>query len=186
MKKVVIYILLLGLFQACVIIHTPGFNSGYNRLSDEEQEQICYINSVNEIPCQNDGRIIAITADQLSFLLKKKENVLLYVWSPHCSSSVCVSLKTIQDYCDSVNICLYVLTEYYTDAWVQNKYLSNPMLSINHFYYGTNYCNLYLRRFFAEIIPKDSAQDILFNRFIWFSKGDFVQSYEKVEDIDVM
>lgn len=112
--------------------------------------------------------------------------MLLYVWSPHCSSSVCVSLKTIQDYCDSVNICLYVLTEYYTDAWVQNKYLSKPMLSINHFYYGTNYCNLYLRRFFAEIIPKDSAQDILFNRFILFSKGDFVQSYEKVEDIDVM
>ena len=77
MKKVVIYILLLGLFQTCVIIHTPGFNSGYNRLSDEEQEQICYINSVNEIPCQNDGRIIAITADQLSFLLKKKEKLSL-------------------------------------------------------------------------------------------------------------
>ena len=110
MKKFLLYLLVAVTIQSCAIVHTPGFNSGYKRLTAEEQHKICFVSSVDEIPDHNDGRIMAITADQLSVLLKKHENTLLYLWSPHCSSSVCIPLSTIQDYCDKSNLQLYVLT----------------------------------------------------------------------------
>lgn len=135
MKKFLLYLLVAVTIQSCAIVHTPGFNSGYKRLTAEEQHKICFVSSVDEIPDHNDGRIMAITADQLSVLLKKHENTLLYLWSPHCSSSVCIPLSTIQDDCDKANLQLYVLTEYYTDALLQSDFLSHTMLSVNEFYY---------------------------------------------------
>ena len=185
MKKILISGLLSVMLQACVIIHTPGFNSGYKRLMYEEKEQIHFVSSVDEIPHQNDGRIMAITANQLTEMLNNNEKTLLYLWSPHCSSNVCVSLKNIQDFCDKANIHLYVLTEYYTDAFLQNKLLSNPMLSVNEFYYKTSYCNLYMKRFLSELMPKERKQSVSYNRFLLFLNGQYSQSYEKIEEIDM-
>lgn len=183
MKRVLVFLSLIVLFQACAIIHTPGFNSGYKRLPTDEQGKICFVSSVDEIPDQNNGKIMAITANQLSVLLARSGNTLLYLWSPHCSSSVCIPLKTIQDFCDSVNLNLYVLTEYYTDAFLQNEFLSRPMLSVNEFYYKTSYCNSYMKRFLSELIPNDQLQSVSHHRFLLFSNEHLVQSYEKAEDI---
>ena len=183
MKKVFIFLVLTFVFQACAIFRTPGFNSGYKRLTAEEQKRICFVSSVEEIPNQNDGRIMAVTAEQLSALLKKGDTTLLYLWSPHCSSSVCVSLKVVQDYCDQANLSLYVLTEYYTDAFTQIEFLSRPMLSVNDFYYKTSYCNSYMKRFLSELIPDDKRESDSNHRFLLFSKGCFVQSYERMEDV---
>ena len=151
----------------------------------EEKEQIHFVSSVDEIPHQNDGRIMAITANQLTEMLNNNDKTLLYLWSPHCSSNVCVSLKNIQDFCDKANIHLYVLTEYYTDAFLQNKLLSNPMLSVNEFYYKTSYCNLYMKRFLSELIPEERKQSVSYNRFLLFLNGQYSQSYEKIEEIDM-
>lgn len=181
MKKFLLYLLITVTFQSCAIVHTPGFNSGFKRLTSEEQNKICFVSSVDEIPDHNDGRIMAITADQLSVLLKKHENTLLYLWSPHCSSSVCIPLSTIQDYCDKSNLQLYVLTEYYTDALLQSDFLSHTMLSVNEFYYKTSYCNSYMKRFLSELIPGDQKESVFQHRFLLFSKGRFVKSYEKME-----
>ena len=186
MKKLLLYIGLTVILQACAIVHTPGFNSGYNRLSPEEQKHICFVNSVDEIPDKNDGRIMAVTANQLSALLGKNDYTLLYFWSSHCSSSSCIPLKAVQDYCNKANIHLYVLTEYYTDAFTQNDVLSHPMLSINEFYYKTSYCNSYKKRFLSELIPNDKRQSDSCHRFLLFSKENFIQSYERIEDIEIL
>ena len=183
MKKILLFLVTTIVFQSCAIVRTPGFNSGYKRLTAEEQKQICFVSSVEEIPNQNDGRIMAVTAEQLSVLLKKKGTTLLYLWSPHCSSSVCVSLKAVQDYCDQANLSLYVLTEYYTDAFTQIEFLSRPMLSVNEFYYKTSYCNSYMKRFLSELIPDDKRESDSNHRFLLFSRGSFVQSYERMEDV---
>ena len=183
MKKVLVFLVLTFVFQACAIVRTPGFNSGYNRLTAEEQKRVCFVSSVEEIPVRNDGRIMAVTAEQLLALLKKKDTTLLYLWSPHCSSSICVSLKAVQDYCNQANLPLYVLTEYYTDAFTQNEFLLRPMLSVNEFHYKTSYCNSYMKRFLSELIPDDKRESDLNHRFLLFSKGSFVQSYERMEDI---
>ena len=183
MKKILLFLVITFVLQACAIVRTPGFNSGYKRLTAEEQKQICFVSSVEEIPNQNDGRIMAVTAEQLSVLLKKNGTTLLYLWSPHCSSSVCVSLKAVQDYCDQANLSLNVLTEYYTDAFTQIEFLSRPMLIVNEFYYKTSYCNSYMKRFLSELIPDDKRESDSNHRFLLFSKGSFVQSYERMEDV---
>lgn len=183
MKKVLVFLALTFVFQACAIFRTPGFNSGYKRLTADEQKRVCFVSSVEEIPDRNDGRIMAVTAEQLSALLKKNDTTLLYVWSPHCSSSSCVSLKAVQDYCDQANLPLYVLTEYFTDAFTQNEFLSRPMLSVNEFHYKTSYCNSYMKRFLSELIPDDKRESDSNHRFLLFSKGSLVQSYEKIEDV---
>ena len=183
MKKVLVFLALTFVFQACAIFRTPGFNSGYKRLTAEEQKRICFVSSVEEIPDRNDGRIMAVTAEQLSTLLKKNDTTLLYLWSPRCSSSSCVSLKAVQDYCDQAKLPLYVLTEYYTDAFPQNELLSRPMLSVNEFHYKTSYCNSYMKRFLSELIPDDNRESDSNHRFLLFSKGSFVQSYERMKDV---
>lgn len=183
MKRVLVFLALIVLFHACAIMHTPGFNSGYKRLTADEQKRVCFVSSVEEIPDRNDGRIMAVTAEQLSALLKKNDTTLLYVWSPHCSSSSCVSLKAVQDYCDQANLPLYVLTEYFTDAFTQNEFLSRPMLSVNEFHYKTSYCNSYMKRFLSELIPDDKRESDSNHRFLLFSNEHFEQSYEKIEDI---
>ena len=183
MKKILLFLVLTFVFQACAIVRTPGFNSGYKRLTAEEQKRVCFVSSVEEIPVRNDGRIMAVTAEQLLALLKKNDTALLYLWSPHCSSSVCVSLKAVQDYCDKAHLPLYVLTEYYTDAFTQIEFLSRPMLSVNEFHYKTSYCNSYMKRFLSELIPDDKRESDSNHRFLLFSKGSLVQSYEKIEDV---
>ena len=183
MKKSLLYLLVAVTIQSCAIYHTPGFNSGYKRLTAEEQNKVCFVSSVDEIPDQNDGRIMAVTAKQLSALLTRTENALLYLWSPHCSSSVCIPLSTIQDYCDKSNLQLYVLTEYYTDAFMQNDFLTHPMLSVDELHYKTSYCNSYMKRFLSELIPDNQKESVSHHRFLLFSKGSFVKSYEKMEAI---
>ena len=113
MKKLLLYLLIAVMFQSCAIFHTPGFNSGYKRLTAEEQEKICFLSSFEEIPDQNDGRIMAVTAKQLSALLTRTENALLYLWSPHCSSNVCIPLSTIQDYCDKSDLNQHPASQYH-------------------------------------------------------------------------
>ena len=183
MKKVLIFLVITSVFQACAIFRTPGFNSGYKRLTVEEQKRVCFVSSVEEIPDKNNGRIMAMTAEQLSALLKKNETALLYLWSPHCSSSSCVSLKAVQDYCDQAHLPLWVLTEYYTDAFPQNEFLSRPMLSVNEFHYKTSYCNSYMKRFLSELIPNNPDQCVSHHRFLLFSNERFVQSYDRIEDV---
>lgn len=183
MRKKILFIISIALFQSCALINTPGFNSGYNRLSAEEKSNILFLNPDEEVPCLNDGRIVAVTSSHMSDLLRKKGNVLLYLWSPHCSSDVCVSLKTIQDFCNKANLNLYVLTEYYTDAFLHNSCLSNPLLSINEVHYKTHYCNLYLKKFMSELLPKHKVRETLVNRIFLFSNGEFVQSYEKIDNV---
>ena len=183
MKKILLFLVLTFVFQTCAIVRTPGFNSGYKRLTAEEKKRVCFVSSVEEIPDRNDGRIMAVTADQLSALLKKNDTTLLYVWSSHCSSSSCVSLKAVQDYCDQANLPLYVLTEYFTDAFTQNEFLSRPMLSVNEFHYKTSYCNSYMKRFLSELIPDDKRKSDSNHRFLLFSNERFVQSYEKIEGV---
>lgn len=183
MKKILLFLVITFVFQACAIVRTPGFNSGYKRLTADEQKRVCFVSSVEEIPDRNDGRIMAVTAEQLSELLKKNDTMLLYVWSPHCSSSSCISLKAVQDYCDQANLPLYVLTEYFTDAFTQNEFLSRPMLSVNEFHYKTSYCNSYMKRFLSELIPDDIRESDSNHRFLLFSKGSLVQSYERIEDV---
>ena len=183
MKKILLFLVLTFVFQSCAIVRTPGFNSGYKRLTAEEQKRVCFVSSVEEIPDHNDGRIMAVTAEQLSAVLKKSDTTLLYLWSPHCSSISCVSLKAVQDYCDQANLPVYVLTEYYTDAFTQNEFLSRPMLSVNEFHYKSSYCNSYMKRFLSELIPDDKRENDSNHRFLLFSKGSFVQSYDKMEDV---
>ena len=60
MKKFLLYLLVAVTIQSCAIVHTPGFNSGYKRLTAEEQHKICFVSSVDEIPDHNDGRIIVV------------------------------------------------------------------------------------------------------------------------------
>ncbi|MBR4136115.1 MAG: hypothetical protein IKU03_06885 [Bacteroidales bacterium] len=183
MKKALIFLVITFVFQACAIFRTPGFTSGYKRLTAEEQKRVCYVSSVEEIPDKNNGRIMAVTAEQLSALLKNNDTTLLYLWSPHCSSSSCVSLKAIQDYCGQAHLPLWVLTEYYTDAFTQIEFLSRPMLSVNEFRYKTNYCNSYMKRFLSELIPDDKRESNSNHRFLLFSRGSFVQSYDRIEDV---
>jgi hypothetical protein len=183
MKKILLFLVMTFVFQACAIFRTPGFNSGYKRLTAEEKKRVCFVSSEEEIPDRNDGRIMAVTAEQLSALLKINDTTLLYVWSPHCSSSSCVSLKAVQDYCDQAKLTLFVLTEYYTDAFTQIEFLLRPMLSVNEFHYKTNYCNSYMKRFLSELIPDDKRESDSNHRFLLFSNERFVQSYDRIEDV---
>ena len=171
MPRNIILSILLCTLSSCVILNTPGFYSGYKKLSPAEKSQIIFASpEQNVCGLPNDKKLYSITAAQLLNCLRSNDTSLVYFWSPNCHSEVCISLPTAQHYCNRHNYKLYVVAQYY-DFEKTNPQNTNPLpiFTANHKHYGTDYCNAYNNRFLKELrtdanLPKDDRYD----RFYFF------------------
>ncbi len=97
MSKNIIYIIVVILFSSCIITNTPGFYSGYSKLTEQEKNNIVFTEPDFDIcNLQNDGKIYSTTGTQLQNCILKQQKSLVYIWSPHCSSENCYSLDLMQ------------------------------------------------------------------------------------------
>lgn len=130
----------------------------------DEKTSICNLD--------NDQRIYSITAAHLLSCMKENESSIVYLWSPNCHGSACISLKAAEDYCRKNNSRLYIITEYYDPEKIRIQNNAGvPILSVNHQYYKTDYCNKYMRLFTKELIRnRKLSQEDLLNRFFVFKK----------------
>jgi hypothetical protein len=177
-KKYFLYVLSV-LLSGCVITNTPGFFSGYKKLTNSQKQSIVFIDDTTSIcAINNDQRIYSITATHLLNCLKNNETSIVYFWSPNCHSKSCISLSAAEQYCIEKKYTLYIITEYYDleKTKAQNN-SSRPILSVNHKYYKTDYCNKYMKLFTNELIhDKTLSSEDLNNRFFVFKADSLIRT----------
>ena len=185
MNKIYFLLILIVLFTSCVITKTPGFYSGYWTLSATEKDSIIFVTPQSYIrDLKNDRKIYAINGIQLRDFLGTIDTSVVYFWSPNCSSDNCISLKACQDFCDSKNYHLLVVSNYYDfdKMQIQNEALfPHPMFSVDEKYYNTKYCNKYNKLFISDLlVGQKIKEDDLYNRFMIFKKGILLKSVSNI------
>lgn len=176
-------LLLTGTLSSCIITNTPGFYSGYKKLSAPEKSQVVITTEETSVcSLSNDRKIYAITSGQLLKCLEQNDTSVVYFWSPNCHSDVCISLSAAQYYCDKKGYHLYVITEYYDFAKTNPQNTNpTPVLSVNHQYYKTDYCNGYMRKFTAGLsrgsVPRKNQSG---KRFFFFKKGQLIATQQRL------
>jgi len=191
MKKVAVIFNILGIagilsLHSCITI--DGLTSGYSRLSEEDKNQIVFSDAQDNI-CElsKNGKIYAITGDQLYKCIETQENVMVYKWVPHCTGSHCYLLSYVQSYCDSHGFTLYVIADYYdsTRMFREQENISLPLFSANEKYYKTKYRNRYTKLFVKDLIKDEKlAKEIWYKNMLIFSYGKLTAYSLKLEDDD--
>jgi len=176
MKISVIALVASFLFQGCIITNTPGFHSGYKKLTIEERKQIIFLSANEILPNENSKLIFAINAQNLLRLIQQKDTTLVYIWGPHCHSSACISLNSAQQACDNKGYNLLVVAEYYDiEEFSRQPILQNPLFIINHKYYKTDYCPRYSRLFSSDLRQGTKLSDSTkYSRYYLFKGSKFI------------
>ena len=140
------------------------------------------------MPATNNGNIYAVTGHQFKQLLSLSKTAIVYVWAPHCHSNSCIPLQAIQSACAKRNLDLYILVEYYTDAFSQDyNVLAHPLFSVNEKYYHTVYCNAYMKQFITDLLDSavvKSNDDLLYKRFYLFSDGNLQKVFDSLDEME--
>jgi len=173
------------LLSSCIITNTPGFYSGYKKLTPQQKEKVVFVdtNRHTALPQYDENKLVAITANHLHELLQKNDTSVVYVWKPHCPAPSCLPLSTVYDYCQQHRYQLYVVLEYYSDMdntllQISERY---HVYSINYKYYKTDYCPKYVNRFVKQMvkgykIPKSAD----YFRYYFFKQDRYIGSKEKL------
>jgi hypothetical protein len=177
MMKNLLYLLpVLFAFSGCVITNTSGFYSGYKKLSDKEKAKVIFTPPAENICARvNDNNIYAITGSQLLNCLKDNDTSVVYRWSPHCHSDMCITIETAQRYCDKMKYKLYIVADYYDMEIIERQHtIPGPLYIANHQYYKADFCGKYNKRFTADLLKGATLnKEERFGRFQFF-KGDKV------------
>ncbi len=126
-------------------------------------------------------KVYIINAAQLKHCISKTINSLVYIWAPKCKSKVCYPLNLLQQQCDKENFELFIVAEYYDYELMQFNYkIEKPIFGIDTEHYQSNLTSKYLSEFLYELTDTTKVN----GRFISFRKGNFVKSFETIEEIN--
>ncbi|WP_196885658.1 hypothetical protein [Aureivirga sp. CE67] len=126
--------------------------------------------------------IYKIHGEELKSCLNNYDKSIIYLWSPNCTSDVCIPLDLAQDYCDQNNIELFVVAEYYDAKKMKENYtIERPIFSIDTKFYKTDLTNKYLRAFFEDVTNQKMKD---FEKFYFFEKDELKSSVDYLEKND--
>lgn len=159
MKKtflILLYISALFFLHSCIV--DLGIKTRYKKLTDSDKTKVVFLDTnltnINEL--KNDGKIYAITGQQLLKSIEEMENVMVYKWKPYCSSEFCYPLTFIQNYCDSNGLILFVIVDHYDPQLMFTEIdITKPLFSINEKYYKTCSRTKLSKKFFYDIIKDE-------------------------------
>lgn len=177
MNKIIAFVVIL-FFSQCSSI--SGFYSGYKQLTEEQKRHVIF-QKLNICSLENNNKIHAINATQLKECLKLNKKSLVYTWSPHCYSEVCILIAACQDYCDKNDYELYVVADYYDWETMEGQNVAKkPIFTIDHKYYKTDYANKYQRLFIQDLTDNKQFGKNEFGRFFIFEKDKLVERRNKL------
>lgn len=157
------------------IKETPGFGSGFDRLTKTDQEKIRFMGEEPSLPAASKETISVVNGAQiLQKIQQSNQASLLYFWAPFCSSESCIDPSFVLEYCAQNNLELVLIMEYLDSAvleqWESKNYASYAY-GVDFRYYKTNYCPKYMKRFKKDLMGPSTAAGK--SRLIVFQKGEF-------------
>jgi hypothetical protein len=189
MIKILTLLLIIQLLSNCVVVNINGLKSGYKTLTIAEKTKIVDLNekiSINDL--SKSDTIYRISSKSIeSYIENLKGELVVYLWSPNCSSSYCYSIDYVQKMCRERNQKLIVLVEYFDMNQIRSQNLDNldfPLFSINSEFYRTDFCNKYVSRFFSDLLNIEKVPDeILYKNYFLFDDGKFVKSLTDIVNL---
>lgn len=183
-KFIISTIVVLSIISSCTIKGSfRGLYSYYkttNRESPDllrkaKPDSVCYYTNEN-----GNSKVIIVTGLDIKKCISKSKEALVYIWRPNCSSQICLPLEIVQNYCNSKNIDLFIVAEYYDSKKMQIKWnIKRPIYGIDTKYYRTSLTKKYLERFLKDLEIKTISEDT----YLYFKNGEFSKSGESIYDI---
>ncbi len=186
MKLAYLFSLLLFAFllESCFISiqkEIPGLKSGYYNLSNDNLKSI---NLTKEVYPRT---LNAITGSDLSKLLSLKDSSMVYIWSPDCSSDVCIPLFVFTQYCFSQNLEPIIVVEYINlEKTLPQFDDTSTYYLINFLKYQTDFVNKYKKKIKCEMINNSSVniRQTLGHRYYKFIGNSFLSSQLSINELE--
>lgn len=174
--KNICFVLLVLFCSSCFYGSFKGLTSGYK--TEKEYLNIVFLDSIENIEKLDSQTIYSLNGETLKKEISKHKNSLVYFWSINCYSEYCHPLHVVQSYCNDNDMKLFVVIDYYDkDLITVFGQTKNPLLSINHLYYKTNFVNKYNKKFLNDLIGFELSDSLSWKRYYYF-EGD---KFKKVE-----
>ncbi|HQW55996.1 MAG TPA: hypothetical protein PK076_07705 [Saprospiraceae bacterium] len=155
-----------------------GLTSYYKKTSELNSDLIQEPSSDTSLEYRSDV-VYRITGSYLKQQIINENKVLIYLWSPNCSSSICIPLNVLQKYAIEHKLDLYVVATYYDYEQMNKVYnLVHPIYSIDVEYYKSNLTSRYLKKFLKDLMPE---RDILpEEHYLIFERGKMVRALKMI------
>lgn len=181
-----ILLTILLLTSCSALLNTPGFYSGFDKLSEDQKGRICFIDSIQQLEaCNNNYK--AISGHILYEMLPDKDTTLLILWRPECASDACMPLSTIVDFCVSTNYNYIIVPDFYEVLFnSQIETYNGELYFMNHKYYDSNFNPKVRDRFINDIVSHFNADynDLMGHRFSFFVGNKQIHTFEYLEDME--
>ena len=172
--------------MSCIKVSFKGLYSYYNVANKEKPTIFFKTNDLNLICSKkkdSNYKVLIINGSSLKQCIKENTKSIIYMWSPNCHSKNCIPLQLIQKHCEENNYKLYVVSEYYDSDKMDYEYgLSNSLYAIDTEFYKTDLTTKYLDKFFKDI-DLNLVVSSTYNRYFYFEKDKFIQSFDSIDEI---
>lgn len=175
--KIFVLLSAMSCGEYALIAIKPPYTPRYDELTNQQKQQVEVLDkSVSICNLQNEGKVLAINAAQLSAYLAENDTSVLYVWSANCKSGTCILVEAAQEYCDTHDYNLFILSENYNLPVIEAQNKSHfPMLAANHEYYDTYRNDKRAKRFVKELMGKENPLSKTHQgRFLIFYKDELI------------
>lgn len=184
-KKIVVLVLLTILTTSCSIKgNFKGLYSYYEK-TKKEIPNVLIKGEANLNLCEshNQNKVIITNGLMLQKCLKQSPKALVYMWSPLCKAKVCYPLSLVQGYCNTHQLDLYVVAEYY-DAMQMGtpQDIQKPILGIDIQYYKSNHTKIYTTKFLQDIGIQNPQMESG-QRYFLFENGSFTNAFISMYEI---
>ena len=174
--------ILLMVFTITSCIQISGLTSGYSHLSKQQKERVVKLKGqISDI--QDRSNVYAVTVEQVREFLSTHEKVIVYDYTPFCTSDNCVSPNWLKEFCDEKGAELLVIANIYDDLF-QSLSPHFPMLIIDVDEYGTKRRSKYIDAFYNPLLGK-SQKEINYALYHYFHKGMYMESSNNIKDIRI-
>lgn len=174
---------ILNSLLTCLVLSScqiSGLTSGYNHLSKQEKEKvITYNGKIDDI--SNYSNVYTVTVEQVKEYLLTHKKVLIYNYTPLCTSSFCVSPISVLELCKRKGIDVLVISNLYDGIFMCTSQVF-PMLMINTQEYKTKWRSKYAQSFYFSLTGH-TYKELNYTSYYYFQDGAYVRSFENFEDI---
>lgn len=173
----------LSYFLICIVLSScqiSGLTSGYTHLSKTEQKKVIdYTGKIDNI--SDYSKVYTVTVKQVREYLLTHKKVIVYNYTPFCSSSFCISPTSLIELCKSKGINVLIISNLYDDVF---KCISKdfPMLIINTKEYKTKWRWKYTESFYFSLTGY-TLKELNYASYHYFLNGTYVKSFNDFKDI---
>lgn len=178
MKQILLAIFAVLFVTSCQI---TGFTSGYSSLSQREKDRVFdYTRAIDSI--SDDSCVYNITHKQVLEYAANRENLIVYNYTPVCSSKNCISPQGLAEICKEQQIDFLIVANEYHRLIKLATNSGFPVFMINTKEYNTKSRSKYIELFYKELTNTD-CEEVNYASYHYFKNGVYVKSFKNYNDI---